>query len=127
MSGVRVQADTSVFGGALHVAVAVSSGCGVTVSWNFKPIVHLRKISLYPAVNALHGHPSLAIFLPREVIDEEEAGPTSLYRVLKEAGRLRRWNQKPRKKGMGFVQPIQAHEHGHVEVSYLNRCGTLYD
>lgn len=31
-----------------------------------------------------------------------------------------------RKKGTGFVQPLQPHEHWHVDVSYLNIAGTFY-
>jgi hypothetical protein len=30
------------------------------------------------------------------------------------------------KKGTGFVQPLAAHEHWHVDVSYLNVAGTFY-
>ena len=52
--------------------------------------------------------------------------PSSVYRVLKEAGVLRRWNRKPSKKGTGFVQPLRPHEHWHVDVSYINVCGTFY-
>ena len=32
----------------------------------------------------------------------------------------------PSKKGTGFVQPLAAHEHWHVDVSYLNISGTFY-
>ena len=52
--------------------------------------------------------------------------PSSVYRVLRDAGLLRRWNGKPSKKGTGFVQPLEPHEHWHVDVSYLNICGTFY-
>jgi hypothetical protein len=30
------------------------------------------------------------------------------------------------KKGTGFVQPLKAHEHWHIDVSYLNISGTFY-
>ena len=33
---------------------------------------------------------------------------------------------RPTKKGTGFVQPLQPHEHWHVDVSYLNIAGTFY-
>jgi transposase InsO family protein len=46
--------------------------------------------------------------------------------VLKTAGLLSRWNGKPSAKGTGFVQPIGPHEHWHIDVSYLNICGTFY-
>jgi hypothetical protein len=32
----------------------------------------------------------------------------------------------PSKKGTGFVQPLQAHEHWHIDVSHLNIAGTFY-
>jgi transposase InsO family protein len=52
--------------------------------------------------------------------------PSSVYRVLKVAGLLRRWNEKPSKKGTGFEQPLHPHEHWHVDLSYLNIAGTFY-
>ena len=52
--------------------------------------------------------------------------PSSVYRVLRDAGLMRRWNAKPSKKGTGFEQPIKPHEHWHVDLSYLNICGTFY-
>ena len=52
--------------------------------------------------------------------------PASTYRVLKEAGLMRKWNGKESKKGTGFVQPIGPHEHWHVDISYLNIAGTFY-
>ena len=52
--------------------------------------------------------------------------PTSVYRVLKAAGRLdRRWVTASRK-GTGFVQPLQPHQHWHIDVSYINVEGTFY-
>ena len=50
----------------------------------------------------------------------------STYRVLKEAGLMRKWNGKESKKGTGFIQPTVAHEHWHVDISYLNISGTFY-
>jgi putative transposase len=52
--------------------------------------------------------------------------PSSVYRVLKEAGVLDRHNVKPSLKGTGFVQPLRPHEHWHVDVSYINIAGTFY-
>jgi transposase InsO family protein len=37
-----------------------------------------------------------------------------------------RWNRKASKKGDGFHQPLQAHEHWHIDISYINICGTFY-
>jgi len=53
-------------------------------------------------------------------------GPSSVYRVLTNAGLLRRWNRKPSKKGDGFNQPVKPHEHWHIDISYINICGTFY-
>ena len=52
--------------------------------------------------------------------------PSSTYRVLKKAGLLKKWNGKKSLKGTGFIQPLQPHEHWHVDVSYINLCGTFY-
>src|SRR2546428_1175490 len=52
--------------------------------------------------------------------------PSSVYRVLKQAGVLRTHSGAPSKKGHGFVQPLQPHEHWHVDISYLNIAGTFY-
>jgi putative transposase len=52
--------------------------------------------------------------------------PSSAYRVLKQAGRLDRHWLKPSKKGTGFVQPLAAHDHWHVDMSYINVAGTFY-
>ena len=38
----------------------------------------------------------------------------------------RRWNGKASKKGEGFQQPLKPHEHWHIDISYLNVCGTFY-
>ena len=37
-----------------------------------------------------------------------------------------RWNGKTSKKGTGFVQPLQPHDHWHIDISYLNLAGTFY-
>ena len=52
--------------------------------------------------------------------------PSSVYRVLQGAGMLRKWNRKTSKKGNGFQGPLHPHEHWHVDISYLNICGTFY-
>lgn len=58
--------------------------------------------------------------------DVVAVSPSSVYRVLKQAGRLDRKWQKPSKKGTGFVQPLAAHDHWHVDVSYVNLSGAFY-
>lgn len=52
--------------------------------------------------------------------------PSSVYRVLKKAGLINQWNPKSSKKGSGFVQPLWPHAHWHIDISYLNLCGTFY-
>ena len=42
--------------------------------------------------------------------------PASVWRVLSRAGLLRKWNGKPSKKGTGFEQPAQPHQHWHIEI-----------
>jgi putative transposase len=62
------------------------------------------------------------------MIDQDIAvcSPSSVYRVLKAAGRLDRHTPKASSKGTGFVQPLRPHEHWHVDVSYINIAGTFY-
>jgi transposase InsO family protein len=63
------------------------------------------------------------LMLDRDVV---AVSPATTYRVLKAAGYLGKRTVVPTKKGTGFVQPLQAHEHWHVDVSYLNLSGTFY-
>src|SRR5271165_7200282 len=52
--------------------------------------------------------------------------PASVWRVLQQAGLLSRWKGKPSRKGTGFEQPLQPHQHWHIDVSYINLGGTFY-
>ena len=52
--------------------------------------------------------------------------PSSVWRVLSQADSCRAGNLKASKKGTGFAQPLVAHEHWHIDVSYLNIGGTFY-
>ena len=58
--------------------------------------------------------------------DVVAVSPSSVWRVLHQAGRLARWKGKPSSKGKGFQQPLGPHEHWHVDISYLNLAGTFY-
>jgi putative transposase len=58
--------------------------------------------------------------------DVVAVSPSSVYRVLKEANLIRPHNSKPTKKGTGFQQPLQPHEHWHVDISYINVRGTFF-
>ena len=52
--------------------------------------------------------------------------PSSVYRVLSRAGLLARASTAPSRKGKGFEQPLEPHQHWHVDICYLNLCGTFY-
>jgi len=58
--------------------------------------------------------------------DVVAVSPSSVWRVLSGAGLLRRWNGKASLKGTGFEQPLEAHQHWHIDVSYLNIAATFY-
>jgi transposase InsO family protein len=58
--------------------------------------------------------------------DVVAASPATIYRVLKSAGCFDRWNRSQSTKGTGFQQPLAPHEHWHVDISYINVCGTFY-
>jgi putative transposase len=63
----------------------------------------------------LEGYRRLAfMMLDRDVV---AVSPTSVYRVLKAAGRIGRSANKPSKKGTGFHQPQKPHEHWHIDIS----------
>ena len=51
---------------------------------------------------------------------------SSVYRVLKQAELMNTWHRKTSKKGRGFEQPIEPHEHWHIDISYINIAGTFY-
>ena len=57
---------------AQHVALATVLDCWTIVSWNFRHIVHARKIPLYNGVNRGQGYKEIAIHTPQEVIEYEE-------------------------------------------------------
>lgn len=59
-------------------------------------------------------------------LDVAYVAPATTYRILKAAGRLDRWQRKPSLKGTGFVQPLRAHQHWHIDIAYLNVAGTFY-
>lgn len=74
--------------------------------------------------NPLEGYRRLTfMMLDQDIV---AISPTSTWRVLSKAGLLQKWNPKKSLKGTGFVQPLKPHEHWHVDVSYINICGTFY-
>lgn len=54
------------------------------------------------------------------------ASPSSVRRVLKQAGLIGRRANKRTSKGQGFQQPDRAHRHWHIDISYINLGGTFY-
>ena len=62
------------------------------------------------------------------MLDQDVAAvsPSSVYRVLLEADLIKQWLKTPSRKGQGFDQPAQAHQHWHIDISYLNLSGTFY-
>jgi transposase InsO family protein len=86
--------------------------------WEKQAIIHFS--FEYP----LEGYRRLAfMMLDRDVV---AVSPSSVYRVLKAAGRIGRSTNKPSKKGTGFHQPQKPHEHWHIDISYINIHGTFY-
>jgi putative transposase len=83
-----------------------------------------RAILDFHEENPLEGYRRLAFMM----IDQDvvAVSPATVYRVLKKAGRLDRWNRSPSKKGTGFVQPLKPHAHWHVDISYINVAGTFF-
>jgi transposase InsO family protein len=74
--------------------------------------------------NPLEGYRRLTfMMLDRDVV---AVSPSSVWRVLGQAGLLAKWTGTASKKGTGFAQPAAAHEHWHIDVSYINISGTFY-
>jgi putative transposase len=72
----------------------------------------------------LEGYRRLAfMMLDADVV---AVSPSSVYRLLKAAGRIDPFAGRPSRKGTGFVQPLLPHEHWHVDISYINISGTFY-
>jgi len=86
--------------------------------WEKEAIVDFSR--RYP----LEGYRVLAfMMLDRGIV---AVSPSSVYRVLSEAGLMRKWNGKSTGKGKGFRQPLHPHQHWHVDIAYVNICGTFY-
>jgi transposase InsO family protein len=83
-----------------------------------------QAILAYHDRHPLEGYRCLAFMMLDD--DVVAASPSTVYRVLKKAGRLDRRAVAPSKKGTGFVQPLAAHQHWHIDVSYINLAGTFY-
>ena len=81
-------------------------------------------IVAFHAQHPLEGYRRLTYMLMDA--DLVAASPATVYRVLKQAGCFQRWNRPDSLKGQGFQQPVVPHEHWHIDISYVNVCGTFY-
>ena len=83
-----------------------------------------KAIGDFHAEHALEGYRRLAfMMLDANVV---AVSPSSVYRVLHDAGLIRPHNSRPSLKGKGFQQPLRPHEHWHVDISYINVAGTFF-
>ena len=83
-----------------------------------------QSIIKYYLNHLLEGYRRLTYMMMDE--DIVAVSPSSVYRVLSNAGVLSKWDRKPSKKGTGFEQPLKPHEHWHIDISYINISGTFY-
>lgn len=86
--------------------------------------VEKKAILEYHSRHPLNGYRRLCYMMTDE--DIVYCSPNSVYRTLKDAGVLDNQPPKGGSKGEGFCQPIRINQHWHVDVSYLNICGTFY-
>jgi len=61
------------------------------------------------------------------MLDEDIAAvsPSTVYRILKDAGLLATKWRYERTKGSGFDQPTRPHQHWHLDITYINFKGTF--
>ncbi len=86
--------------------------------WEKKAIIEFH------GKNPLEGYRRLTFMMLDA--DLVAVSPSSVWRVLGQAGLLSKWKRKASKKGTGFEQPPAAHQHWHIDVSYINISGTFY-
>lgn len=62
------------------------------------------------------------------LLDEDvvAVSPSSVYRLLLARDLIRPSQATPSRKGQGFDQPDQPHQHWHIDISYLNIASTFY-
>lgn len=83
-----------------------------------------QAILAYHERHPLEGYRRLAYMMIDA--DISAVSPATVYRVLRAAGVIDRWNRKPSHKGTGFIQPLRPHEHWHIDITYINVAGTFY-
>ncbi len=78
----------------------------------------------FHSTHPLEGYRRLAfMMLDADVV---AVSPSSVYRVLRDAGLIEAHKGKPSLKGKGFQQPLLPHEHWHIDISHINVAGTFY-
>jgi len=82
-----------------------------------------QAIIFYYFEHPLEGYRRLTFMMLDE--DVVAVSPSSVYRILKNEGLLKKGRSET-KKGTGFEQPLEPHEHWHMDISYINICGTFY-
>ena len=66
--------------------------------------------------------------LTYQMLDENivAVSPSTVYRVLKKADLLNRWNTgRKGSKGTGYIQPENVHQEWHTDIKYVNFRGTF--
>lgn len=54
------------------------------------------------------------------------AKPSTVYKVLCRRCAIRHWNRNASHKGKGFVQPLDVHDHWHMDITYIHIRGKPY-
>lgn len=81
-------------------------------------------ILAYQREHPLEGYrPLTFMMLDHDIV---AASPSTVYRVLKSAERLRRPSPTNERRGKGFHQPRRPHRDWHIDFSHVNICGTFY-
>jgi len=81
-------------------------------------------IVAYEREHPLEGYRRLTFMMLDD--DVVAASPPTVYRVLQGVGRIGHAAPPNPRKGKGFHQPSRPHRHWHIDISYLNLCGTFY-
>src|SRR6266700_2187935 len=111
-------------GSGTGVSTSTTVGFPVISGWSCGRKWEKEGIIEFHLKNPLEGYRRLTFMM----LDADVAAvsPASVWRVLKQAGLLSRWKGTSSRKGTGFEQPPQPHQHWHIDVSYINVSGTFY-
>jgi predicted nucleic acid-binding protein len=55
-----------------HIAAAITSGCDIIISWNFKHIVNIDTVKGVKAITAMEGYKDILIYAPSILVEGEE-------------------------------------------------------